>query len=110
MNPGSVMGVTKGTTREAMAEEVVERTTEIMASQPDIPEGYKPDLELAKVIKMLLEYLQAVVTLMATMVPPTKESRLRDKRGRGADQGVNMVLLVSALFSVFLSSGSRPPS
>ena len=40
-----------------------------------------------------------MVTLMATMVPPTEESRLREKRGREAlDQGVNMVLLVSALF------------
>ena len=39
---------------------------------------------------------------MATMVPPTKESRLRENRGQEAlDQGVNMVLLVSALFSLY---------
>ena len=50
----------------------------------------------------LPRYLQPVVTLMAMMVPPTEESRLREKRGREAlDQGVSMVLLVSALFSLY---------
>ena len=39
MIPGSVMAVTRGAAREAMAEEVIERMTEIMASQPDVPEG-----------------------------------------------------------------------
>ena len=55
--------------------------TEIMASQPNVPEGYTLDLELAEVVKRLPVYLQPVVTLMATMVPPIEESRLRDKRG-----------------------------
>ena len=85
--------------------------TEIMASQPDVPEGYTPDPELAEVVKRLPGYLPPVVTLMATMVPPTEESRLQDKRGQEVlDQGVSMVLLVSALFSIFSPCGSRPPS
>ena len=85
--------------------------TEITTSQPDVPEGYTPNLELAEVVKRLPEDLQPVVTLMAMMVPPTEESKLWDKRGWEAlDQGVNMVLLVSALFSAFLPSVSRPPS
>ena len=94
-----------------MTKEVIGRMMEIMASQPDVQEGYTPDPELFKIVKRLPGYLQLVVTLMATMVPQTEESRLRDKRGREAlDQGVSMVLLVSGLLSAFLSSGSRPPS
>ena len=62
------MAVTRGAAREAMAEEVIERMTEIMASQPDVPEGYTPDPELAEVVKRLPGYLQPMVTLMATMV------------------------------------------
>ena len=85
VNPGSVMAAAKSVAKEAMAEEVVvQRMTEIMAFQPDAPEGYTPDPELAKVIKRLPGYLQPVVTLMVTMVPPIKESRLREKRGREA--------------------------
>ena len=104
------MAATRGAAREAMAEEVVKRITEIMASQPDVPKGYTPDPELAEVVKRLPGYLQPVVTLMATMVPPTLESKLWDKRGWEAlDQGVSMVLLVSAIFFMFLPSGSRLP-
>ena len=55
-----------------------------MASKPGVPEGYTPDLELFEVIKQLPGYLQPMVTLMATMVPPTEESKLREKRGREA--------------------------
>ena len=81
VNSVSIMAATRGVAKEAMAEEVILRMTEIMASQPDVPEGYTPDPEFTEVVKRLTEYLQPVVTLMATMVPPTKESRLRDKRG-----------------------------
>ena len=55
-----------------------------MASQPGVLEGYTPNPELAEVVKKLPEYLQPVVTLMAIMVPPTEESKLREKRGREA--------------------------
>ena len=98
MNPRSVMAVTRGAAREAMAEEAVFMMTEI-ASQLGVPEGYTPDPELTEVVKTLPRYLQPVVTLMATMVPSTEESKLREKRGHEAlDQGTSMVLLVSALF------------
>ena len=77
MNPGSVMAATRGAAREAFTEEViVQRMMEIMASQPDAPEGYTPDPELAEVVKRFSRYLQPVVTFMATMVPLTEESRL----------------------------------
>ena len=37
---------------EAMAKEVgLLRRTEIIASQPGVPEGYTPDLKLAEVVK-----------------------------------------------------------
>ena len=55
-----------------------------MASQPGVLEGYIPDPELSEVVKKLPGYLQPVVTFMATMVPPTEESKLREKRGREA--------------------------
>ena len=55
-----------------------------MASQPGMPEGYTLDPELSEVVEQLPGYLQPVVTLMATMVPPTKESKLREKRGQEA--------------------------
>ena len=55
-----------------------------MASQPSMPEGYTSNHELVEVIKQLPGYLQLVVTLMATMVPPTEESKLLEKSGREA--------------------------
>ena len=39
VNSGSVMEATRGAAREAVVEEVVvQRMTEIMASQPDVPD------------------------------------------------------------------------
>ena len=70
------MAATRGTAKEAMAEETVLRMTEIAASQPGVREGYTLDPELAETMKRLPGYLQPVVTLMATMVPPDEESRL----------------------------------
>ena len=58
-------------------------------------EGYKPDLEIVEVVKRLLGYLQLVVTLMATIVPLTEESKLRAKKGQEElAQATSMVLMV----------------
>ena len=77
--------------------------TEIVASLPGVLEGYTSDLELAAVVKRLPGYLQPVVTLMATMVPPSEESKMREKRGREAlAQATSMVLMVSALLHLYL--------
>ena len=71
------MAATRDTAREALAEQVrLQRGTEIIASQPGVLEGYTPDPKLSKVVKKLLVYLQPVVTLMATMVPLTEESKV----------------------------------
>ena len=79
------MAVTRGVAREALAEQVgLLRRTKIMASQPNVLEGYTSDPELAEVVKKLPGYLQPMVTLIATLVPLTEESRLREKRGREA--------------------------
>ena len=98
------MTVTRGAAREALAEQAgLLKRTKIAASQPDVLEGYTLDPELAEVIKRLPGYLQPVVTLMATMVPPTEESRLQEKRGREAlNQAVSMVLTVSTFFRLYL--------
>ena len=61
---------------------MLERRTEITTSQPDVQDGYTLDPEVAEVVKKLPEYLQFVVTLMATMVPPTEESKMHEKRVR----------------------------
>ena len=98
------MAATRGAAREAMAQEAVLRRTEIAASQPGVGEGFMPDPDLAEVVKRLPGYLQPVVTLMATMVPPDEESKLREKRGREAlDQGTSMVLLVSVPFPLYFA-------
>ena len=91
-------------TREAQAKQVVlEWMTEIAAAQPGVLEGYKPNPELAEVVTKLPGYLQPVVTLMATMVPPIEERKMREKRGREAlALAINMVLMVSALFHLYL--------
>ena len=76
-------------------------------------EGYTPDPEIDEAVKRLPEYLQLVVTLMATMVPPTKDSKIREKRGREAlAQATNMVLLVSILVHLDLHqvTADRPPN
>ena len=81
VNPESIMAATRGEAREAQAEQVgMERRTEIVASQPGVLEGYTPDPEFAEVVKRLPGYLQSVVTLMGTMVPPTEESKMHEKR------------------------------
>ena len=77
VNSESVVAVTRVMTREALAEQVgLLRKTEIATSQPDVLEGYTLDPKLIEVVKRLLGYYQPVVTLMATMVPPTEKSRL----------------------------------
>ena len=98
------MVATRGATREALVEQVgLLRTTEIMAFQPDVLEGYTPDPELIEIIKKLTEYLQPVVTLMAMLVPPTEESRLPEKKGQEAlNQAASMVLTVSTFFRLYL--------
>ena len=61
------MATSKGVAKEVLVEQVrLLRRTEIMASQPDVLEGYTLDPELAEVVK------KPVVTLMATLVPPTE--------------------------------------
>ena len=54
---------------------------EIAGTQLDVEGGYTPDFDIVDAIKNLLGYLQLVVTLMATMVPPFGESKMREKRG-----------------------------
>ena len=87
----------KGPAREAQAEQVVlERMMEIAATQHGVQEGYTPDPEIAEAVKKLLGYLQPVVALITTMVPPIKESKLREKRGwEELAQATSMVLIVS---------------
>ena len=52
VSPESVMVATRGATGEALAEKVgLLRRTEIMASQPGVPEGYTPDPELSEEVK-----------------------------------------------------------
>ena len=73
VNPESKMVATRGAAREALAEQVrLLKKMKIEASQADVLEWYTPDLELAEVVKRLPKYLQPVVTLMATMAPPTE--------------------------------------
>ena len=60
---------------------VLEWMTEIATFQLGVLEGYMLDPKLTVVVKRLPGYPQPVVTLMATMVPPTKESTMREKRG-----------------------------
>ena len=103
VNRESAMAATKGAAREALAEQVgLLRRTKIAASQPDVLEGYTPDPELVEVVKRLPRYLQPVVTRMATLVPPTEESRLWEKKGREAlNQVASMVLTVSTFFHLY---------
>ena len=82
VNTERIMVTTRSAAKEAQAKQVVlEQMTEIAASQPGVLEGYTLDPKLAVIVKRLSGYLQPVVTLMATMVPPTEESKIREKRG-----------------------------
>ena len=72
----------RGAAREAQVGRLqLDRLTEIAATQPGVEEGYTPDPKIAEAVKRLPGYLQPVVTLMATMVPPSKYSKMREKRG-----------------------------
>ena len=84
-------------TREAQAEHVaLERRTDIAASQPGVQEWYTLDPEVAEVVKRLPGCLQLIVTLIATMVPPTEESKMHKKRGGEAlAQATSIVFTVS---------------
>ena len=87
-------------TRGAQSQQVgLEKRMEIAASQLGLLEGYTSDLEFVEVIKRLPRYLQLVVTLMGTMVPPTEKSKMCEKRGLEVlAQATSMVLMVSSLF------------
>ena len=92
---------------------VLEQMTEIAASQPGVLEGYTPDTELAEVVNRLPGYLQPVVTLMATMVLPTEESKMQKKGNwKTLAQATNMVLMVSVFFLLYLHQvrPSRTPN
>ena len=91
------MAVSRGAAREAQAKQVVlERMTEITATQLSVQGGYTPDPEIVEAVKRLPRYLQLVFTLMATMVPLTEENKLWEKRGQKAlAQATSMVLMVS---------------
>ena len=91
------MANSRGVARGAQAGHIqLERLTEIAATQPRVEEGYTTDPKIAKAIKKLPGNLQPIVTLMATMVPPSEESKMQEKRGREAlAQATSMVLMVS---------------
>ena len=75
VNPESLTAGSRGTAREAQAGYMqLERLTEIAATQPSVEERYTPNTEIVEVVKRLPEYLQPVVTLMATMVPHLKRA------------------------------------
>ena len=98
VNSTSIMATTMGVARWVG----LLRRMKIAASQPDVLEGYTPDPELVEVVKKLPGYLQPMVTLMATLVPPTKESRLQEKRGHETlNQAASMVLTVSTFFCLY---------
>ena len=83
INPESVMAVTRGAVREALAEQVgLLRRTEITASQPGVLEGYTPNPELANVVKRLHGYLQPMVTLMRRWSPRLRRENC-ERRGVG---------------------------
>ena len=50
-------------------------------------EGYTPNAEITKAVNSLPGYLQPVVTLMATMVPPSEERKMREEGLEGAVSG-----------------------
>ena len=92
-------GVAREVAREAQGKQVVlERMTEIAATQPSVEEGYIANPEITEAIKRLPGYLHLVVTLMAMIVPSSEESKIRKKKGREElAQATNMVLIVSIL-------------
>ena len=58
VSPESVMATTRGTAREALAEQVgLQMRMEITASQPSVLEGYTTDPDLSEVVKKLPGYL-----------------------------------------------------
>ena len=74
----------------------LERMTEIATTQPSVEEGYNPDAGIAEAVKRLPGYLQLIVTFMATMVPPSEESKMWEKRGwETLAQATNIMLMVS---------------
>ena len=63
-------------------------------------EGYTLDVNIAEAVKKLPGYLQPVVTLMATMVPLSEESKMQEKRDWEAlAQATSMMHMVSTPFS-----------
>ena len=99
VNPESLMVVSWGAAREAQAEhEQLERLTEIAATQSGVEKGYTPDAGIVEAVKRLPGYLQPVVTLMATMVLLSEESKMPEKRGWEAlAQATSMMLMVSMI-------------
>ena len=85
------------------------RGREVVASseQPNSEGGAAADVYVTTAIRQLPSYLQLMVTLMANMVFPHEESKMREKRGNDTfEQVASMMMAVSITYSldkIFLS-------
>ena len=74
------------------------RRREVIATskQLDSNGGSAADPDIMATIRQLPPYLQPMVTLMANMVSPNEESKMRENRGKEAlEQATNMIMVVS---------------
>ena len=104
MDPNSFMAASRVAAR---AEEGrVQRLKEVILplEQPGHEGDYTPDPDVMATIRQLQPHLQPVLTLMATMVPPSKEDRLWEKRGKDVlalSSSIIMVVSFIVLRNVF---------
>ena len=90
------MAVYRAVARAEEGHQRQQRETVATSEQPNSEGGHIPDPEVMATIRQLPPYLQHVVTLMANMVPPNEESRMREKRRNEAlEQATNMIMMVS---------------
>ena len=60
--------------------------------------GPAADPDVMATIRQLPPYLKPVVTLLANMIPPNEESRIREKRGKKVlNQATSMIIVLSTI-------------
>ena len=73
------------------------------SEQQDSKGGVAADADVTMTIRQLPSYLQQMVTLLANMVPPHEESKMREKT---LEQGTSIMIAISTTYpldKIFLS-------
>ena len=98
--PSDLMAASQAVTREEEGRQRRRREA-VDSSEQQVSKGdATADANVTSAIGQLLSHLQSMVTLLAKMVSPSKEGKLREKRGKDAlEQATSLMMAISIISS-----------